>query len=51
MHKKCIGDLESTLPIEGLYVKDKLSYDEVPVKILDRQVKQLSNEEVAFVKV
>ena len=31
MLKKCISDLEFILPIKGLGVKDKLSYDEVPV--------------------
>ena len=51
MLKKCIGDPESTLPIEGLGVKDNLSYEEVPVQILDRQVKKLRNKEVASVKV
>ena len=51
MLKKCIGDPESILPIEGLGVKDNLSYEEVPVQILDRQVKKLRNNEVASVKV
>ena len=37
MLKKCIGDPESILPIEGLGVKDKLSYKKVLVQILDRQ--------------
>ena len=46
MLKKCIGDPESILPIEGLGVKDNLSYDEVPVQILYRQVKKLRNKEV-----
>ena len=50
MLKKCIGDLESILPIEGLVVKDNLSYEEVPVQILDRQVKKLRNKEVVSVK-
>ena len=31
MLKKCIGDPESILPIEGLGVKDNLSYEEVSV--------------------
>ena len=31
MLKKCIGDPESILPIEGIGVKDNLSYEEVPV--------------------
>ncbi|TMW86667.1 hypothetical protein EJD97_021037 [Solanum chilense] len=51
MLKKCIGDPESILPIEGLGVKDKLFYEEVPFQILDRQVKKLRNKEVASLKV
>ena len=51
MLKKCIGDSESILPIEGLGVKDNLSYEEVLVQILDRQVKKLRNKEVVSVKV
>ena len=51
MLKKCIGDPESILPIKGLGVKDNLSYEEVPVQILNRQVKKLRNKEVASVKV
>ena len=51
MLKKCIGDPESILPIEGLAVKDNLSNEKVLVQILDRQVKKLWNKEVASVKV
>ena len=36
MLKKCIGDVESILPIGGLGAKDYLSYEEVAVQILDR---------------
>ena len=50
MLKKCIGDPESILPIAGLVVNDNLSYKEVPVQILDRQVKKLRNKEVVSVK-
>ena len=39
MLKKCIGDSESILLIEGLGVKDNLSYEEVPVQFLDSQVR------------
>ncbi|WP_353802585.1 hypothetical protein, partial [Acinetobacter baumannii] len=35
IHEKCIGDPVSILPIEGLGVDEKLSYEEVPIKILD----------------
>ena len=51
MLKKCIYNTESILPIEGLGVKDNLSYEEIPVQILDRQVKKLRNKEVVSVKV
>jgi len=51
MLKKCIGDPVSILPLEGLGVNENLSYEEVPVKILDHQVKKLRNKEVASVKV
>ncbi|MUG03910.1 hypothetical protein ECC01_23490 [Bacillus tequilensis] len=44
MLKKCIGNPESILPIEGLGIKDNLSYEEVLVQILDRQVKKLRNK-------
>ena len=49
--KKCIGDPISILPIEGLGVDENLSYEEVPVEILDFQVKKCRNKEVASVKV
>ena len=51
MLKKCISNLESTIPIEGPGVQDKPSYEEVTVQILDRQVKKLRTKEVASVKV
>ena len=41
MLKKCIGDPESILPIEGLGATDNLSYEEVPVQILDMQDEKL----------
>ena len=44
--KKCISDPDSILPIEGLCVKDNLSYEKVQVKILDRQVKRFRNKKV-----
>ena len=49
--KKCISELESILPIEGLGVKENLSYEEVFVEILDRQVDELRNKEMPSVKV
>ncbi|WMV09135.1 hypothetical protein MTR67_002520 [Solanum verrucosum] len=51
MLKKCIGDQVSIIPIDGLGVDESLSYEEVPVEILDWQVKRLRNKEVASLKV
>ncbi|WMV50283.1 hypothetical protein MTR67_043668 [Solanum verrucosum] len=51
MLKKCIGDPVSILPLEGLGVDENLSYEEVSVEILDRQVKKLRNKKVVSVKV
>ena len=49
--KKCVGDTASILPLESVAVKDSLSYEDVPVEILDRQVRRLINKEVTLVKV
>lgn len=49
--KKCIGDPTLVLPLDSVDVRDSLSYEEVPVQILDRQVSKLRNKEVASVKV
>ncbi|WMV08284.1 hypothetical protein MTR67_001669 [Solanum verrucosum] len=49
--KKCVGDPASIVPLESVAVKDSLSYKDVPVEILDRQVRRLRNKEVASVKV
>ncbi|TMX04583.1 hypothetical protein EJD97_007266 [Solanum chilense] len=49
--KKCIGDFESILPIECLGFQKNLSYEEVPIKIFNIQLKKLRNKEAASVKV
>ncbi|WMV50254.1 hypothetical protein MTR67_043639 [Solanum verrucosum] len=51
MLKKCIGDPSSVIPLEGLGIDEILSYEEVPVEILDWHVKRLRNKEITFVKV
>ena len=51
MLKNCLGDPVSILFVEGFVVDENLYYEEVLVKILDRQVKHLRNKEVATVKV
>ena len=51
MLKKCISDLVSVLPIEGLCVYENLSYEEVPFEIPYLQVNNLRNKDVTSVKV
>ncbi|WMV37729.1 hypothetical protein MTR67_031114 [Solanum verrucosum] len=51
MLKKCISDSVTIIPLEGLGVDESLSYEEIPVEILDRQVRRLRNKEVVSVKV
>ncbi|WMV23350.1 hypothetical protein MTR67_016735 [Solanum verrucosum] len=50
MLKKCIGDPSLILPTESIRIKDNLSYEEVPVQILDHQVRRLRTKDVASVK-
>ncbi|WMV58310.1 hypothetical protein MTR67_051695 [Solanum verrucosum] len=49
--KKCVGHPTSVVPLETVAVKDSLSYEDVPVKTLDRRVRRLRNKEVDSVKV
>ncbi|WMV51166.1 hypothetical protein MTR67_044551 [Solanum verrucosum] len=51
MLKKCMGDHLLIIPTENIGIKDNLSYKEIPVQILDRQVHKLRTKEVALVKV
>jgi hypothetical protein len=51
MLRKCVGDPSSIVPLGVANVEENLTYEEVPVEILDRQVKRLRNKEVASVKV
>ncbi|WMV54813.1 hypothetical protein MTR67_048198 [Solanum verrucosum] len=51
MLKKCMGDPSLIIPTEDIGIKESLSYEEIPVQILDRQVHKLRTKEVASVKV
>ena len=51
MLKKSLVDPSSILPVEGLGVYENLPYEEIPIEILDRQVKRLRNKETATVNV
>ncbi|WMV38974.1 hypothetical protein MTR67_032359 [Solanum verrucosum] len=49
--KKCMGDPSLIIPNEDIGIKDNLSYEEITVQILDRQVRRLKTKEVASAKV
>ncbi|GKF78346.1 hypothetical protein Tco_0233914 [Tanacetum coccineum] len=49
--KRCYSDDPLTVPLDGLHVDDKLQFVEEPVKIMDREVKQLRHSHVPIVKV
>ena len=51
MLKKHIGDSAVVDLSKGCDVQDSLSYDEIPVEILDYQVRRLRNKEIPLVKV
>ncbi|KAK4734358.1 hypothetical protein R3W88_008619 [Solanum pinnatisectum] len=51
MLKKCMGDPSLIIPTENIEIKNSLSYEEISVQILDRQVRKLRTKEVASVKV
>ncbi|WMV32523.1 hypothetical protein MTR67_025908 [Solanum verrucosum] len=51
MLKKCMGDPSLIIQPEDIGIKDNLSYEEIPVQILDRQVRKLRTKEVASFKV
>ncbi|WMV58213.1 hypothetical protein MTR67_051598 [Solanum verrucosum] len=42
--KKCVGDPTSIIPLESVAVKDNHTYEDVPIEILDRQVRRLKKK-------
>ncbi|WMV18412.1 hypothetical protein MTR67_011797 [Solanum verrucosum] len=51
MFKKCMGDPSLIILIEDIGINDSLSYEEIHIQILDRQVCKLRTKEVASVNV
>ena len=49
--RKFIGDENTIVPWQYVTIEENLSFEEVLVEILDRQVKRLRNKEIASVKV
>ncbi|XP_070026087.1 uncharacterized protein [Nicotiana sylvestris] len=48
---KVVGGPSTIVLVETIEVNEELSYEEVPVAILDRQVRKLRNKVIASVKV
>ncbi|WMV47200.1 hypothetical protein MTR67_040585 [Solanum verrucosum] len=46
-----MGNPSLIVPTKNVEIKDNLSYEEISVQILDRQVRKLRTKEVASVKV
>ncbi|XP_070034754.1 uncharacterized protein [Nicotiana tomentosiformis] len=49
--EKVVGDPSAIVPVETIEGNEELSYEEILVAILDRQVRKLRNKEIASVKV
>lgn len=50
MLKKLVGDPSLIMPLKGVDVEENLTYEKVPIEILERQVKRLHNKEIASIK-
>lgn len=48
--RKYVGDTSFVAPLESVGVKEILTYENVPIKILVRQVRKLRTKEVACSK-
>ncbi|XP_070010746.1 uncharacterized protein [Nicotiana sylvestris] len=51
MLQKCIGDTTQVVPINDVQITEELKYDEIPVAILDQQIRKLRNKEIVSLKV
>ncbi|XP_070049304.1 uncharacterized protein [Nicotiana tomentosiformis] len=51
MLKKVVGDPALIDPVEAIEVNEELTYEYIPIAILDRRVRKLRNKKIASVKV
>ena len=51
MCKKSIGDPSLIIPTENIGIKNSLTYEAIPIEILDHQVCKLRTKEVASINV
>nr|GEV18066.1 putative reverse transcriptase domain-containing protein [Tanacetum cinerariifolium] len=48
--KKCLSDESLVIPLEELHVDDKLHFVEVPVEVVDREIKRLKTSHIPIIK-
>nr|GEW75774.1 putative reverse transcriptase domain-containing protein [Tanacetum cinerariifolium] len=48
--KKCLSDETFVIPLDEIWINDKLYYIEEPVEIMDREVKHLKQSHILIVK-
>nr|GFA00419.1 putative reverse transcriptase domain-containing protein [Tanacetum cinerariifolium] len=49
--KKCLSDESLVIPLDELRIDDKFHFVEVPVEIMDREIKQLKRSRIPIIKV
>ncbi|GJW05632.1 putative reverse transcriptase domain-containing protein [Tanacetum coccineum] len=49
--KKCLSDETLVIPLDEIYIDDKLRFVEEPVEIMDREVKRLKQSRIPIIKV
>ncbi|GJZ04061.1 putative reverse transcriptase domain-containing protein [Tanacetum coccineum] len=49
--KKCLSDEELIIPLDEIRIDEKLHFIKEPIKIMDREVKQLKQSQIPIVKV
>nr|GEX81180.1 retrotransposon protein, putative, Ty3-gypsy subclass [Tanacetum cinerariifolium] len=49
--KKCYADKQLVMPLEGIYIDDRLQFVEEPVEIMEREIKRLKRSRIPLVKV
>ncbi|GKE80729.1 hypothetical protein Tco_1550729 [Tanacetum coccineum] len=49
--KKCLSDEPLAIPLDEIYVDDKLNFIEEPIEIMDREVKHLNQSRIPIMKV
>lgn len=47
--RKCIDGPSSIVPLDVVNAEENLTYEEIPVQILDQQVKRLRNKDVVLI--